>query len=185
MVYPLIITGPEDMFEATRDASEPVMRFFERLPVGPFTRQDTQEAILEPLRAVHYPLHILPSATDAIYERTLGHPYFVSFAMRELIDSIAIQTLSVMDDYFVESHWHEVAERLGEEKFAAEWNQATDGEREVLESVAQNLPVSHAKRSGAALAARLVNKGLLVKRGRGQYALYHPLFAEYVRRAPK
>ncbi len=181
MTYPLIITGPEDMFEATRDVSEPVTRFFERLPIGPFSRQDTDEAIVEPLKAVNHPLRVLPSAIDAVYARTLGHPYFASFSMRELVNAADILSLSKIDGQFVESHWSLVAERMGEEKFAAEWNQATDGEREVLGFVAQNLPMSQGKRSASALASRLVNKGLLVKRGRGQYALYHPLFAEYVR----
>ncbi len=173
------------MFEATRDVSEPMTRFFERVPVGPFTRSDTAEAIREPLRSIHYPLNIGESAIDRIYDQTLGHPYFVSFVMRELVDLAAAQNLMVMDEAFVDMHWLAITERLGEEKFAAEWHQATDGEREVLELVAQNLPVSHAKRSGTALAARLVSKGLLSKQGRGQYILYHPLFADYVLRSQK
>lgn len=180
MVYPLIITGPENMFEATRDSSEPVTRFFERLPIGPFTRHDTEEAIMEPLAAVHYPVIIEPSAIDTVYDRTLGHPYFVAFTMRELIDAAALASATRIDGTFVVHQWPIVAERFGEEKFAAEWNQATDSERDVLVAIAHGNTVSQGNRSGATLALRLVNKGLLTKHGRGQYRLYHPLFQEYV-----
>lgn len=182
MVYPLVISGPENMFEATRDASEPVTRFFERLPIGPFTRQDTEEAVVEPLKAVHYPIIVESSAIDMLYARTLGHPYFVAFAMRELIDTAALQNTTVLDDRVVTQAWSTVAERLGEEKFAAEWNQATEAERDVLQSIARAEPISRAKRSGATLATRLVAKGLVLKQSRGQYTLYHPLFQEYVLR---
>jgi hypothetical protein len=180
MVYPLIITDPENMFEATRNASAPVTRFFERLPIGPFTRRDTEEAIIEPLAAVHYPVTIEPSAVDIVYHRTLGHPYFVAFTMRELIDAAALASTTRIDGTFVVHQWSIVAERFSEEKFTAEWNQATDSERDVLVAIARGNAASQGNRSGTTLALRLVSKGLLTKRERGQYRLYHPLFQEYV-----
>ncbi len=53
--YPLVITGPEGLFEAVRDVSEPVTRFFERMALGPFSLTDTAEAIRAALRAAATP----------------------------------------------------------------------------------------------------------------------------------
>lgn len=137
---------------------------------------------MEPLNAVRYPIIVEPSAIDALYARTLGHPYFVAFAMREFIDVAALQDTEVLDNRAVTQSWPIVADRLGEEKFAAEWNQATEAERNVLQAIAKGEPVSRVGRNGGTFAARLVAKGLLIKQSRGQYALYHPLLREYVLR---
>lgn len=182
MVYPLVITGQEDMFEATRDVSEPVTRFFERLPIRPFSLDDTREAIVEPLQAVGHALRVGEDAIREIYDQTLGHPYFVAFVMRELVDRAELLEIRTIDEEFVRGQWAAVYERLGMEKFEAEWNYATDAERELLALVADERPLSTYGRSASTLAARLVQKGLLIKEGRGKYRLYHPLFAAYVKR---
>lgn len=53
--YPLIIAGPETLFEAVHDLSEPVTCFFDRMALSPFSLEATAEAVrnlgppLEPL----------------------------------------------------------------------------------------------------------------------------------------
>ncbi|MDA8334114.1 MAG: hypothetical protein M0Z41_03820 [Peptococcaceae bacterium] len=64
-VFPLVVTGPEDMFESTRDLAEPVTRFFERLPLGPFSREDTREAVTVPLTAAGHSLRVEEDAVES------------------------------------------------------------------------------------------------------------------------
>jgi len=81
----------------------------------------------------------------------------------------------------LEHEWRAVARQLAVEKFSVEWNTATAAEEQVLRAVVAGVPPGTAGKGGGALAARLVRKGLLLRRARGEYAPYHPLFADYVR----
>lgn len=56
--------------------------------------------------------------------------------MREWMDVADLASATRIDDTLVIRQWSIVVERLGEEKFTAEWNQATDGERDVLVAIA-------------------------------------------------
>lgn len=74
--YPLVLTGPDGLFEAVRDASEPVTRFFERMALGPFSLEDTRQAIQAPLAAVGDGLTVEEPLVEAVWRWTEGHPFF-------------------------------------------------------------------------------------------------------------
>ncbi len=183
-VFPLVVTGSEDMFEAARDVAEPVTRFFERVPLGPFSVEDTAAAVRDPLEAVHHDLRVEEDAVPWIWERAGGYPYFVAFIMREAVDVAVDGGYGRIDGRLLEREWPAIARQMAVEKFSVEWNSATAAEKDALRAVVSGAPLADAVgRSGAALASRLVRKGLLVRLGRGAYSAYHPLFAEYVRGA--
>lgn len=180
-VYPLVIAGPEDMFESARDLAEPVTRFFERIPLGPFSLDDAREAIVVPLRSANNPLEVQEDAVCWIWERTAGHPYFVSFVMREAVDLATDRGETILNSKMLEECWETIASRLSVEKFSVEWNSATSAEKIVLRAAAGGSSIGAATgKGGTALALRLVKKGLLLRRARGDYTPYHPLFSSYV-----
>lgn len=180
--YPLIITGPEGLFEAVRDAAEPVTRFFERMTLGPFSLEDTAQAVRSPLASLSVPMQVEDQAISEIWRATGGHPFFVSFAMRDLFQAKGGQGAIGRED--VLRSWPEIVSHLAEERCASEWGIATAAERQVLRALAlEDGPSLHQRlgKTSAALLPRLVRKGLVLRTGRGEYSLYHPLFAEFVR----
>lgn len=180
--YPLVVTGTETLFGAVREIAEPVTRFFERMPVLPFSCEDTREAIHHPLEAVGSPLAVEEGLAEKVYEKTLGHPYFISFVMRDLVDA-AYREGTALTERLLLAHWKSIIAHLEMEKFEEEWRSCPPAERKVLAALARRpgAPVTQTLGKQRALLSRLVDKGLVRRKERGAYELYHPLFAEFVR----
>lgn len=180
--YPLVVTGTETLFGAVREAAEPVTRFFERMPVLPFTFQDTAEAVRHPLAAVGSRIAVSEDFIEKVYEKSLGHPYFVSFIMRDFVD-IACRCRVDLDGKVFDEHWESVIAHLEMEKFEEEWRACSPAEKKVLSVLAQrsDVPVTQAFGKHRALLSRLVDKGIVRRKERGLYEVYHPLFAEFIR----
>jgi hypothetical protein len=183
--YPLVITGPEDMFEATRDVAEPVTRFFERMKLGLFSLEDTGEAIKTPLNQLNTGISIEDDAITVVWEKSLGHPFFLTFIMRDLVNiHFQLQRHRPITSVDVTGNWQEILAHLQDDKFNIEWKNATPAERNVLLALAvknkeESLAGTIGKR-GSGLLSRLIRKGLITRQERGSYELYHPLFKEFV-----
>ena len=181
--YPLVITGLETLFEAVQDLSEPVTRFFERMALGPFSLADTSEAVQKPLATAGVPLELAADAVNALWQVTEGHPFFTSFAMRDIVRQEAGPgPRPALRDADIHRVWPAIAGHLAEERFAVEWAGCTPAERDLLTSMVVDgrAPSVH-ERSRGTLAARLVRKGILDRKARGVYAIYHPLFGSFIR----
>lgn len=181
--YPLVVTGTETLFGAVRELAEPVTRFFERMPVLPFTFEDTAEAIRHPLAAVGSELAVDDEFVRLVYEKTQGHPYFVSFVMRDLVDAAYREGNVSLNPELFRRHWKTVIGHLEMEKFEEEWRACSPTERKVLSILVQkpDAPVTQTFGKQRGLLNRLIEKGLVRRRGRGNYEVYHPLFAEFIR----
>ncbi len=183
--YPLVITGPEGMLTTARDASEPVTRFFERIPVRPFTLSDATDAIRDPMRAVGLPMEVTDAAAiEDIWEKTGGHGFFIAFAMRDIVREAMIRHVAEIDRDFVENLWPSIAEHLAKERFESDWAAASPAEQKILRTIADDPdgPLSRKiGKSGYALLGRMTVKGLVMRTKRGDYSLYHPLFQAFVR----
>jgi GTPase SAR1 family protein len=180
--YPLVVTGTETLFGAVREVAEPVTRFFERMPVLPFTFQDTTEAIRHPLAATNNHIVIEEDFIGRVYEKSLGHPYFVSFIMRDFVD-IAHQDKTSLNGEVFEKHWSSIVAHLEMEKFEEEWRACSPAEKKILSVLARqsDVPVTQTFGKQRTLLSRLVDKGIVRRRERGLYEIYHPLFAEFIR----
>jgi hypothetical protein len=186
--YPLVITGPDDMFITARDASEPVTRFFDRMVVGSFDLDDARDAIEGPMRAVDLPCSLTEASIGAVWARTEGHAFFLAFAMRNIVREAMRAGLTVVDEEFIQHCWPAVADHLARERFEADWMSASPAEQRLLATLAGEPqgPISHSVgRAGFVALGRMVTKGLIVRNRRGDYHLYHPLFQDFVRRQPK
>lgn len=180
--YPLVVTGTEALFGAVRETAEPVTRFFERMPVLPFTFEDTVEAVRHPLSAVGSRLAVSEGFIKKVYEKSQGHPYFVSFIMRDYVEVARSQQVD-LDEGVFDERWGEVAAHLEMEKFEEEWRACSPAERKALLELVRRpgAPVTQALGKGRALLGRLVDKGIVRRKERGVYEIYHPLFAEFIR----
>ncbi|MGQ9533388.1 MAG: AAA family ATPase [Desulfotomaculales bacterium] len=181
--YPLVVSGPDALFGAVREAAEPVTRFFERMPVEPFSPEETAEAVRHPLRAAGSRLEADDEFAARVYAKTLGHPYFVAFVMRDVVEAALHTGTSRLTADLFDRTWPVVIGHLEVEKFEEEWRAASPAERTVLRALARDpdRPLVQAVGRQRAALPRLVEKGLVRRRARGVYELYHPLFAEYIR----
>lgn len=183
--YGLIVTGPASLFEDIRDSAEPVTRFFERLNLKPFTRQDLTDAVCQPLKAVNAPFTVPTSFLDWLWARTAGHPYFVSFIMRGIVAAADEGRWDALSPQGVAQAWPEIAARLQQDRFDVDWGAATRSERDILHEIAATPPgqpfrAAESPGLNRGLLSRLTKKGLVVRTDRGEYTLYHPLFAQYL-----
>ncbi len=176
--FGLVITGPAGLFGEVRETAEPVTRFFEHLPLREFGLEDTADAVRQPLIQVGAGFKVPDETVGFIWERTGGHPYFVAFVMRDLVEQARKQNLQNIDKRLCENVWPTVLRHLEIDKFQSEWATATNAEREVLRALASGQEIGEGRRS---LLQRLVRKNLLVKVERGRYEMYHRLFADFVR----
>ncbi|MCL6478569.1 MAG: ATP-binding protein [Peptococcaceae bacterium] len=181
--YPLVVTGPETLFGAVREAAEPVTRFFERMPVQPFTLPDTAEVACYPLKAINSKLKVEDRFIQKLYDKTHGHPYFVSFVMRDMVEAAYARDLNVLTPALFDDVWPDVISHLELEKFEEEWRACSPAERKILSVLVKqpDAPVTQTFGKQRPLLTRLIEKGLVKRKERGLYELYHPLFAEFLR----
>ena len=177
--YMLIVTGSMDMFSNIRGISEPLMRFFEHLELTSFTLIETIEAIEKPLKTKGANLVFDKNVVGAIYNKSLGHPYFVMFFAHDLFEH---KQEGIIDLKLFNSVYDKIFEHLSASRFIKDYAIASDKEKEILLKLNKEEGVIPEVKNVRILLKRLVSKKLVVKTGRGKYKLYHPLFKEYLRR---
>ncbi len=180
--YGLVITGPSELFEDIRLESEPVVRFFNKMNLKPFDREDLADAIRYPVERVQAGITIPDETLDWIQSKTNGHPYFVTFIMRVMLMNAHSERRVNLDVSYCESKWPEILRLIYAERFDVDWSSVPPGERMILRQIAAaapgDCPAKDVQNSG--LLSRLVQKNLVIRKGRGMYTLYHPLFGEYI-----
>ncbi len=180
--YGLVITGPSELFEDIRLESEPVVRFFNKINLKPFDREDLADAIRYPVERVQAGITIPDETLDWIQNKTNGHPYFVTFIMRAMLMNAHSERRVNLDVSYCESKWPGILRLIYAERFDVDWSSVPPGERMILRQIAEaapgDCPAKDVHNSG--LLSRLVQKNLVIRKGRGMYTLYHPLFGEYI-----
>jgi hypothetical protein len=182
--YSLIITGPKILFTYIADTAEPFVRFFHPFYLDSFNTPDTREAITRPLKTAGSRLKIQGEVISEVQERTGGHPYFIIYTMRELLNNFGGKKQIDIKDF--EEIWPTIISSLEETKFSPDFEVASEEEKKVLQKIANlrqgTVTPSMIGIKDRKILSRLENKGLLVKIDRGKYRIYHPLFKEYVRK---
>ena len=182
--YMLFVTGPETLFGEIREFAEPFTRFFERFKLNLFDLEETRKAIQNPLQLSGSGVNADDAVIERIHDLTQGHPYFIHFIMCDLVD---YREKGRITGNFFNEHWKKIATHIEREKFEDDLFSASETERKALHQIAE-LPsdvVSPSEiriKGKAEILKRLSeDKGLLIKSGRGEYKLYHPLFKEYLK----
>ena len=173
MNFSVCFSAKPDYFSAVRSFAEPAVRFYNKLILGPFTFDETSEytkAVFEREDNVQF---LVPW----LYEKTLGHPYFLAFICRELL---------ARGNDSPPKLWPEISAQLEREKFHSDLAQLSDKDVSLLRMLAaaeqdELSPTPFAKQFQHEYFGRLTDRGLLIRAGRGRYNLYHPLFREFLR----
>ncbi len=183
----LILSGKETLFADMRSASEPAVRFFWGIELGPFTIEEMKEAIEKPLKDTSIVFE--GECTEKIYELTLGHPYFVQVFAYNLFSNRAGDIITRKD---LEQNYSRILTYMGKRLFESIYSRASMNERKILCAFlkADTKMLSNpeiAELSGVkSVNIYLKNMSVptapvLVRVERGKYALFHPLFKEYLR----
>lgn len=181
--FSLIATGPELLIRDT-DLAEPFVRFFHLLYLEPFDLKGTEEAIKQRIAVHKLDLNFTKDVTLAIYEKSRGHPYFIMFIMYELLNMLG--PVKTVNKCKFDNCWPSLFSKMGRTIFTSHLRNVPEKELEVLKKVAQFdkqlVSPSMVNIKGATeLFLRLERKGLLLKKGRGLYEIFHPLLKEYLR----
>lgn len=184
--FALILTGPKLLFEEIVDLAEPFTRFFHPFYLESFELEGTREAILKRIKATKLKLRVSDDVISSIHEKTDGHPYFVMFTMYELVN-VARAKERIMREDFVR-YWPSIVATLENSVFRGRLAKVSEKEREVLIriSMRDELSVSPSMiksvKGAPEFLSRLEQKGLLLRKERGQYQIFHPLFKDYLKK---
>lgn len=170
-------TAKRDYFSGIRSFAEPAVRFYNKCMLDPFTPEETAEyteavfgrTILDPQRLAGW-----------LFEKTLGHPYFLAFISRELWSHYHAQPFANAAQL-----WPVVFRRLEQGKFNNDLAQLSQKEIALLRAIAhggheESNPAPFAQKFPHIYFKRLADRGLLIRARRGRYKLYHPLFRQFL-----
>jgi len=184
--YSLVVTAQSLLFSEIAEIAEPVVRFFKRFDLKPFTFDEAKESIEMRLRVAGNKTSVEDTVIEIITEKTRGHPYLIMFAMFELLmRTNGVQKIGL--DH-LKAAWPAIEEAFGETIFSQKYQTASEKERQLMTAIAEtrkdSVSPSDFKKFGSAseLFSRLERKELLLRQGRGKYSLFHPMFAEFLRR---
>jgi hypothetical protein len=178
MNYSVCFSAKPDYFAETKALAEPAVRFYTKVYLEPFTVEETVEYTSS---AFGSSSETMAMVAAWLHEKTLGHPYFLAFVSKQLK-----ATKSQINPQQLEAIWPTIFDQLGREKFRADISQLSVQDLAVVRQFASQgeseIPAHHLTgKIHRQYLARLVEKGLLVRTGRGRYKLYHPLFREFLR----
>jgi hypothetical protein len=185
--YSLVVTGPKLLFKEVSDIAEPFTRFFHQFAIESFTLEGTQEAINKRIQACNLNVDFSSETIALIHEKTNGHPYFIMFIVYELINRLKYKEHITRKDF--DDSWMDIIGLLERNVFANRLGELSEKEKEVLLQIAklskdQISPSDVKDVNGVAqFFLRIERKGLLIKKERGCYELFHPLFKEYLQKA--
>jgi len=100
-----------------REFAEPFTRFFDRFYLEPFGLEETRNFIIRPLSLSKAGVTIEEEVIEEIYKLTGGHPYFLSFIMKSLVDLAEKGNISCK---IFNKIYPAISEYLSREKFK-EW----------------------------------------------------------------
>jgi hypothetical protein len=166
-----------DYFAETKGLADPAVRFYTKIYLEPFTRNETLQYLRS---ALELSLDASTRVAAWLHEKTRGHPYFLAFVCKQL--SISEKKIQPEN---LELIWPGIFDQLGREKFRSDVSQLSPKQVELIYQFARlgdsEIPAHHfTHKFQTEYFARLVEKGLLIRTGRGRYRLYHPLFRQFL-----
>ncbi|MEW5936646.1 MAG: ATP-binding protein [Candidatus Thermoplasmatota archaeon] len=187
----LVLAGRETLFRDIRSVSEPVARFFWGVSLKPFSLADTKEAIEKPLAGTNIVFE--SKVIDKIHAVSGGHPFFIQVFAYTLFKHRTSNCIT-MRDY--DAQYHGVMKYLGFRLFQSLYLLLSDREKRVVNAIAGHDGNTFTNQQ----ISRLINvkslnmhlknlsektPQILVREGRGEYRMFHPLFKEYLRTLQK
>ncbi len=184
--YSLVVTAPTLLFSEIAELAEPLGRFFKTIELESFSFANVKEAIEVRLKAVGSKTKVEDEVVESIVQKTNGHPYLVIFTMHELLNMVKDSRVIKIDSF--NRAWPVIEKLISKAIFAQKYQSASQTERRLMVEIAKSgseqvSPSEFNKFKGVSkLFSRLEKKELLIRRERGSYSLFHPLFVEYLKR---
>ncbi len=129
----LVLSGLPQVFDALVETRTYTERMFHVMRLERLSREDTFDAVVNPLTPLTPPLYVSPELIEKSVNLTGGYPYLIQFFGKELIDQLLQNGGHLSVDDFPSNA---VIERLDAGLFSARWNKTTDKQREVLNLIA-------------------------------------------------
>ena len=183
----VILSGKQIFYDTSAKLYSPTTRFFQRIALEKFSEEESLEAIALPLREASG-FDFSKEAKVELHRLSEGHPYilkslcFLIFKLQNGKGKVSKKSLEKLLPSLVKG--------LGEDVFGSMLERASVEEKKILFALAKSkddiLSFSEIKslanmsKRGTHLS-RLVEKELVIRSSRGQYALFHPLFKEFLR----
>ncbi len=191
--YMLAVSGKLGLFRGIKEIFSPMERFFTPLEVMPMKQDEVRDVLEKPLK--EHSIGITSEAVRMVSDNSGGNPYIVQtfglYAFEEVVNSSA---KAIVDASMVQKVLPRVMTRLAGQVFRDRFEEASPLERRVLLAIARGRKDEVAPQDIDALLEdgergtairpalkRLVEKDCLVKRERGTYSFFTPLFGEYVK----
>lgn len=163
-------------------------RLFQFPIIGPLSRQDTEKALQDPLKATG--VEFSEEALQEIFQLTQGYPYFLQEWGYQCWNHATERIITLE---LVKETTSEVIRRLDENFFRVRFDRLTPSEKNYLRAMAEL--GSDAHRSGkiaeilgvklstlGPVRAKLIKKGMIYSPVHGDMAFTVPLFDEFMKR---
>lgn len=179
--YMLVITIIPEALKYM-DVDEPVVRFFDMNNIDEFSKYDTTNMIRQICSKSGLKINISNEVLDNIYNKTRGHPYYITLFMHELIRHVTSENISTEHYSKTLPHIRKRVKTIFDNRFFS----LTEREEEALSTI---IKINKRKFSPKDIKPKILNihsviKGLeekevLEKVGYAQYQFRYPLLREY------
>jgi len=182
--YSVIFTAKTDYFSGVRQLAEPAVRFYEKFYLEYFSLEETINFIRKTIELSNLNMEVEETVIEHMYKLTLGHPYFLSFIGKYLVE---LSKEKIITQEYFEKLWPEIFNHLEREKFNDDIARVRGKELKLLLDMAgvdkEHVQVSELRKKYATIyITRLKEKNLIKRMDRGEYRIYHPLFKEFLRK---
>ena len=191
--YMLVVSGKLTLFRGIKEIFSPVERFFTPLEIMPMTLPEVREALEKPLEQ-SLAVKVENRAIESVFRYSGGHPYIVQTFGLYMFEEASKKDSKSIDSKTIVEVLPKVMTRLSSQIFRDRFDKTSSLERKVLLAICeigqdtsdvefspQQIKLKEEKYSIRVVLSRLIEKDCLVKRERGRYSLFTPLFSEYVK----
>ena len=133
----LVLSGLPQVHDALIETRTYTERMFHVISLGRLSREETMEAILNPLKHLIPPPQVTKELINKTADLTGGYPYLVQFFGKELVEALWANGGSLNSSGFPNSA---VIERLDASLFASRWNKTSEKQRLFLGYIARRSP---------------------------------------------
>ncbi|MEW5996990.1 MAG: ATP-binding protein [Candidatus Micrarchaeota archaeon] len=187
--YMLVLSGKTGLFKQIKELHSPLARFFTPITLEPLTAEEVRDAVQKPFLAAKRDLD--GRLIEKIIGDSEGHPYVVQTIGYVLFDNEK-KRLSLSDYELLKPA---IMKQLADQLFGGMLEETSPEEQKILMALAESRNPLEVKEIAGRIGKRSTQIGTQLNRlsaqncvrkiKRGEYAIFHKLFGEFVLAAVK